>query len=68
VSREALSIDPQASEIEAGLIWLCATTGARAAATGQYAHFSVVYRDLFAIEPPSFADVIAEATRDFSDK
>jgi DNA-binding SARP family transcriptional activator len=66
VSREALAIDPHASEIEAGLIWLCATAGARAAATGQYAHFAAVYRDLFASEPPSFADVIADGVREFA--
>jgi DNA-binding SARP family transcriptional activator len=67
VGRSSLAVDPKATDIERGLIWLYAAAGARAAASEQYAHFAAVYRDQFAAEPPSFADVVAGGIRDTPD-
>jgi DNA-binding SARP family transcriptional activator len=64
VSRTSLAVDPKATDIELGLIWLYAAVGARAAASEQYAHFAAVYRDQFAAEPPSFTDVVAGGIQD----
>ncbi|MGH2967172.1 MAG: hypothetical protein ACRDMH_17575 [Solirubrobacterales bacterium] len=64
VSRAALEVDPKATDIERGLIWLYSSAGALSAASEQYAHFSSVYRDQFGAEPPSFGDVTSIGIRD----
>ena len=52
IARRALSVDPDADEIELSLLRLLRATGAHAAATEQYAHYAATLRDGLGVEPP----------------
>jgi DNA-binding SARP family transcriptional activator len=51
-ARLALSVDPDAEQIEASLVRLLRLSGAHAAAAEQYAHYSAVLKNGLGIDPP----------------
>ena len=51
-ARRALTIDPDAEQIEASLVRLLRLSGAHAAAAEQYQHYSTALREGLGIEPP----------------
>jgi DNA-binding SARP family transcriptional activator len=51
-ARRALSVDPEAEQIEASLVRLLRLSGAHAAAAEQYEHYSSVLKEGLGIEPP----------------
>jgi DNA-binding SARP family transcriptional activator len=51
-ARRALSIDPEAEQVEASLVRLLRLSGAHAAAAEQYEHYATVLREGLGIEPP----------------
>lgn len=52
IARRALEIDPEADQVELGLIRLYRLTGATAAAAEQYAHYAAAVRRELGVEPP----------------
>jgi ATP/maltotriose-dependent transcriptional regulator MalT/DNA-binding SARP family transcriptional activator len=52
LARSALSVDPEAEQIELSLLRLLRLSGAHAAAAEQYEHYSTQLRETFGIEPP----------------
>ena len=67
LGRAALAVDPQATDIERGLVWCYAAIGSRAAAIEQYAHYASAYREQYAASPPSFDDVVLRGLTDALD-
>ncbi len=63
MSRETLSIDPQATEFQRDLVWLYARLGTNDAAQAQYVQYAQALRNDLGADPPSFAAVCAEAPR-----
>jgi two-component SAPR family response regulator len=57
VARAALSVDPDADQIEASLLRLYRLTGAHSAAGEQYAHYAAALRRDLGVEPPVLEDV-----------
>lgn len=52
IARRALEIDPEADQIELGLVRLYRLAGAHLAAAEQYAHYAATVRRELGIEPP----------------
>lgn len=52
IARRALEIDPEADQIELGLVRLYRLAGAASAAAEQYAHYAATVRRELGIEPP----------------
>jgi len=52
LARRALTVDPEAEQVELSLLRLLRLSGAHAAAAEQYAHYSSVLRDSLGLEPP----------------
>lgn len=52
IARRALEIDPEADQIELGLVRLYRLSGATAAAAEQYAHYAATVRRELGVEPP----------------
>lgn len=57
VLGRALVVDPNASELEVGLVRALLKLGARAAAAEQYSHYAQAYRRDYGTEPPSMDDI-----------
>lgn len=53
VARRALTVDPDAEQIEVSLLRLYRVTGAHSAAAEQYAHYAAVMRNELGLEPPA---------------
>jgi DNA-binding SARP family transcriptional activator len=56
LAERAAEVDPEAEEIQAALVRLYRLSGAHAAASEKYQHYSQAMRDL-GVEPPAYADV-----------
>jgi two-component SAPR family response regulator len=59
VARHALSVDPDAIDLEGVLIWLYARLGSARAAAEQYAHYASSYEEVAGTPPRSLADLVA---------
>lgn len=60
LAHAVLAIDPQATDIERGLIWLYARAGAHSAAAEQYSHYAESHRSTLGLDPPSFQEIEAD--------
>jgi DNA-binding SARP family transcriptional activator len=56
LAERAAEVDPEAEEIQAALVRLYRLSGAHAAATEKYEHYSRAMREL-GIEPPAYSDM-----------
>jgi DNA-binding SARP family transcriptional activator len=57
VAQFILAEDPRALDIERALIWTYSASESNDAAAQQYQHFASNYREMFAAQPPTFAEV-----------
>ena len=58
VARHALSIDPEALDLEVGLVRLYSSMGAASAAAEQYAHYATAHREQHGGEPPTLSEIL----------
>lgn len=59
VAQFVLAEDPRALDVERALVWTYVASGSNDAAALQYQHYASSYRDMFASQPPTFAEVKA---------
>jgi LuxR family maltose regulon positive regulatory protein len=59
VATFVLAEDPRALDVERALVWTYVASESNDAAAQQYRHFASNYREVFAVQPPTFADVKA---------
>ncbi|HEX9017052.1 MAG TPA: BTAD domain-containing putative transcriptional regulator, partial [Chloroflexota bacterium] len=57
LARRGLSVDPDAEQLELGLLRLYRRTGAHAAAAEQYQHYAAYLRSELGVEPPPLTSI-----------